>query len=59
MVLSNDNVTQPALLSGGRLGSQGIIDILGLAGYGIRHVEEPPKGLIDFVSKLARIGPVA
>jgi len=40
MVLSNDNVTQPALLSHGRLGSQGIVDILRLAGYGLRHGEE-------------------
>ncbi len=58
-MLSNDNVTQPALLSRGRLGFQGIVDILGLAGYGIRHVEETRQGLIDFLSKLARIGPVA
>ena len=59
MVLSNDNVTQPALLSRGRLGSQGIVDILRLAGYGLRHGEETWNGLIDVLSKLARIGPVA
>ncbi len=59
MVLSNDNVTQSALLSQGRLGFQGIVDILGMARNGIGYCEEARNRIIDLLSKLAWIGSVA